>query len=530
MKINDFYKKFRYSFYLPYGVASRAGLSLSIYQEIEPSNNPNNCASTVYDQTVPMTERENECERLHRTHVRRIEYMIKNDLVKSKQIKYGNFNWQYITYLHPAPSSFYELTNTVCGDEGQQKKLRTKTNKNRISKRKNQPAPADDYQSYKLKLNRLAAHRDKSPENAKQFRAHLLESVSTYDFSPLSMEPLLALAVNMTPTDRRQGLYRNLRLSNIEALFKANGYLTSIDRRPIETVTMSKTSDNERLDIESFCAHTLKKWYQENPEFYYFMQSEPDPEYKQNWSTTPVFYSVQEVPGFQKSISAEIEDFDDPEIDQNGNSQLLRFTCSGVAIGSKQNYIIHHTRPTHTPWYPSFESHTIKSLESIFKSLNDKQPFFGAKRGIRNAIIVCQNITHFQNLFLDASEEMEKKDRNKRRVGQPYDNVNIVLLSHSGATQLRFLMATDPILYDDLVRRKILTYEGFTDRPKSGNPSEDIFAVSYRRTPVLLAYSLNWQKLYWAMEKYEAGMKFYVCCYPEQAKYIRKIMPEVEFL
>lgn len=145
-------------------------------------------------------------------------------------------------------------------------------------------------------------------------------------------------------------------------------------------------------------------------------------------------------------------------------------------------------------------------------------------------IIVCSSVNHFAELFTKKPTSVPGHWSGEKLISHPYDNVNIVLLKASGVSQVRNLMHSNPIEFDEKIKRQFLDLEEFTARPKSGRRKNDIFALSYNRTPVFLAFSLNWQNLYWAKEKYDAGEKFYVCCFPEQVKYIQKIMPEVEFL
>lgn len=59
---------------------------------------------------------------------------------------------------------------------------------------------------------------------------------------------------------------------------------------------------------------------------------------------------------------------------------------------------------------------------------------------------------------------------------------------------------------------------------------EALYPLTFEGVPVLVAHPMNFQKLYWALEDYLNGQKFYVSCYPGQANFIKKIMPNVEFL
>lgn len=530
MQFDNFDKKLRLSYFLPYGIISQSAIALSVYQEEPAANNPNNIASLVYDPDMPMSERVAKSYKVHDTRTRRIGALQSLGYAKLKKIHYGKYKWQTITCYQPTPYSLYQLTSTVDEAEEQRRFKSIKLPRNRTPKRKKYTATEDYILLTKTTLNELAAQKNNGPEEEKMFRQFLLESVEYCDFSPLAAEPLLAQTVSMTPSDRGPTLYRNARLANIEALFRANNYLTSIDRRPIPTVPAKPLNGLDRLDIQDFSRYVLEKWYKDNPDFYQFMQTAPNADYRKKWLTTPAFYSYQDIPGFTTITNDSELDIELPNLNQTGTNQLIQHTCAGIAIGTHENYIVHHTRQSETPWYEGIESNTAKSAKAIFRRLSKDEPFYGATRDFRNAIIVCPTQQQFIELISKAGEMPKDRLTKERRVGRPYDNVNIILLNPSGVTQLRYLMSSNPLHYDELLKRKLLTYEGFVERLKSGSRREDIFAVTYKRVPVFLAYSLNWQNLYWAVEKYKAGEKFYVCCYPEQVAYLEKIMPEVEFL
>ena len=56
------------------------------------------------------------------------------------------------------------------------------------------------------------------------------------------------------------------------------------------------------------------------------------------------------------------------------------------------------------------------------------------------------------------------------------------------------------------------------------------YPLSYNNTPVLFAYDLEVGKLRQSLIDYQLGKEFYVACYPEQVKFIRRIMPNVKFI
>lgn len=529
----DYDKKFRFSLFLPYGVASGSALAITVHKDETFGRTDFEIASMLYDPELPMHKRVqavNQAYTIKRRHITKMEttgYAVK------KPINYGKRESETVSCYRPTLSAFFYLTSTA-SDTEESKRLKTIATKN--PNRTQRRTPFSDTELERIDaindLNELAIGKDSTAERSAHYQKYLLQSVHYCGFSPLALEPQLARKITMTPAERGRSLYRELRLSNIEILFRENGFLTSIDRRHIPCIQAEETTDPKKQDIKWFCKHVLHRWYEENPDFYYFLQEEPnaDPKMKEIWQTIPAFYSVQDIPGYYSLLEDKKSRLEIPEMNIPGSNQLLRHTCDGVAVGKRETYIIHHTRPTETPWYIGIEKNTIMSTEMIFKRLKKKQTFLGCDRSVRNAIIVCSSVNHFAELFTKKPRNLPSQWDSDKLISRPYDNVNIVLLNTSGVTQLRFLMLSNPIQYDELAKRKLLTFDGFTDRPKSGSRKNDIFALSYDHTPVFLAYSLNWQNLYWAKEKYEAGENFYVCCYPEQVKYIKKIIPEVKFL
>ena len=172
----------------------------------------------------------------------------------------------------------------------------------------------------------------------------------------------------------------------------------------------------------------------------------------------------------------------------------------------------------------------MTSASAVQEYINDadvENPVHGAGYStIKNALIFCPNVQQFENLFIVSRERMSKKRSRSREVGTPYRNVNIIPINTAGAMQLNVLMKTIPTKFDERVLFGLL--EKYPDIFEKA--SDRTFSLIHKGKPVLLAHSMNYQVLFDAWEEYLAGRDFYVSCYPEQAKYIRRIMPKVRFL
>lgn len=167
-------------------------------------------------------------------------------------------------------------------------------------------------------------------------------------------------------------------------------------------------------------------------------------------------------------------------------------------------------------------------------------------RVIGNALIVCPTVHQFASLFIDAREKMSARWARERRVGMPYDEVNIIPLNHSGLYQFSLIAAMTPEKMESFIMNGTIGEDG--NRREGGvfqlrvNPDDEmsktifmpiqdpVYKAAYNNRPVLVAYAMNFQQLYFAWDDYLKGKRFYCLCFPEQAKFIRQIMPEIEFL
>lgn len=141
---------------------------------------------------------------------------------------------------------------------------------------------------------------------------------------------------------------------------------------------------------------------------------------------------------------------------------------------------------------------------------------------------------------------MPKRWMHEHRVGIPYDEINIVPLNHSGLYQFSLIAAMTPEKMESFIMNGTIDENG--NRRERGifqlrvNPDDEmsktifmpvqdpVYKAAYNNRPVLVAYAMNFQQLYLAWEDYLEGKRFYCLCFPEQAKFIRRIMPDIEFL
>lgn len=518
MRSFKFDRNVRFSFLLPYGYVSPQALMLSV-----PAAD---VAYAAYCDDITMERRETLCLQNYQKRLRMITAMAELGYIERNSRKCGKKEWENIKFYRLTQAGFYYLTNTpddILEQERMANIPRLKNrNKNEISYLPQDP----QFIANRQYLYEIANKANPSAEEQALFKRLILESVYNDNLGLLATEPALAKNVLVTSAHRPDAFYRGWKIMNIEAMFKANGYLSALDRKHFSTLVQRKKEEAGQMEIYDFCMQTLEKWYQANPDSYLY--STPLESYaeqiKDVWKTTPIFYPISEID------DAIIEIELDRPINEKKTTKSYRHLCLGVAVGRQKNYIVHHTRFGGTPWAELIERNTIGSVQQRLNKENEKAPILGAKRSITNALMFCASIPHFAALFTTAKQGTKEEIKRKYRIGAPYDSVCLVPICPSGSMQLRGLLESSPLDYERAITNFLLQFDGFAKRPLGPDMNDNIFTLSYNQKPVLVAHTMNWQKLAIAKELYDEGMKFYVSCYPEQAKYIRSIMPDVKFL
>lgn len=527
MQYGNFDKKVRFSYFLPYGITTPAALELSI-----PSPSEAYCE---FSPTDNIESRILTCNHAHKLRLEAVLSMEQYGYTTTDVFKYGPRHYETVRGTRLTPSGLYVLTNTE--DEEAEKERREKYPRV-INRRKkvNSYLPLDEESVIARKsFNDLAARKNNSPEEANDFLLRLLPSVFCGELSILASEPILAKAVSALPSARSNQIYKAIRLANITALFAANGFLTGVDKRPLDAAyteeyldfkkrRIEDISKKDDLDITEFTEYVLYRWYEQHPECGYFL----NPEIKMEgaaldeWRTTPAFYALADLPGFTPLSNKE----EAKNINPRNTLHTIKHTAMGVAIGTESNYIVYHTKPVKTPWLAPVEASAAEHIQLLLNEHAAKHNTPGGNRGYDTAIMVCPTIHQFADLFAQAKKTFSRSAINVHRVGSPFRSINIVPLNHSGLMQLRCLMLSTPEKWMEAMKQNLLrTYPHlFTD------PKDFLFALAYNSRPVFLAHAMDYQKIYWAYERYLCGEKFYIMCYPEQVKYLQKIMPDALYL
>lgn len=513
MRYNNFDKKVRFTSFFPYGYISPLALEVTL-------SCPENVPSYVeYDPNMTMEERERLCHAEHVNRLVRLHVMEQYGYVEAVVRKYGRQSYEHIRIMRFTQSGF-NLISGVLDDDVERQRLASVYSEKSRKVKNNSYLPQDETVMEMLsRLNFLASYDQATTEELDEFRRLLFTMIREGDLTPLSLNLPIARTVNASCAIKGHVLYRGWKEMNVNALFAANDFLTQRDRRPLKCYrpVVDIRSDKWVANIQDYAFTTISEWYQDNPDAYLFKAPYEKP--GDEWDTTPAFYGRSELPGFSEKPTAGEED------DENEKDNDTRYqTFTGLAIGTRTTYVVYHTKPVRTPWSPSVEENTIKALTQMLDDELEEYDIPGAKRDIKNAIMICPTIQQFGALFECALKRSKRNKTASTQVGSPYLSLCIIPLNHAGAMQLRILMLSSPHECESFAINKMLKLNNFVKTP------DRTYKLSLNGIPVLVAHAMNFRQLYDAWIDYRKGKKFYVACYPEQAKYIRKIMPDVEFI
>lgn len=515
MRFNDFNRPYRFSFLLPYGYATPQALELSMVTSDMPF--------LPYDPDVSMDERMDICAKAHRNRLEVMHSMEKYGYIEKVTFKYGSKDVEKMTVYRLTKAGFYVLTGTF--DEEFERRRQKEAGQDPIRVRNGTSYQVRSDEEYDT-LNMLNYLAGKSEEDAwQEFVQEAEFAVKSGLVSPLAYFMDKAPDVQVKLSTKGEIRCRNTRLANVNALFMANGFLTVLDRLPMDCVIpvwdIYDSQNLPRLDVEMFTFFARYMLFRDYPYSYNFLRLEEDDSDKryEQWVGTPVFYPLNIIPGFDP-FAQDLE-FKYRKVRRN----FYHHTCLGVAAGTKANYLVYHARPTSLPWKPSLEDASREQIKCAIENLHKTNPHPHSEKSNSFALIICQTLHQFKALFRDAQKRMGKKKGSKRQVDLPYLDVCIVPMNHSGLEQIRMLMYSTPPAVEMGMMFKL---KGMNEEFIEIAGTE--FPLAYCKAPVLIAHTMNFQKLFRAMEYCETGKKLYVSCFPEQVPFLRTILPNAEFL
>ena len=528
-------KVFHFVGFLPYGLATLDGLYTAISGNKEP------VTSMVYDPAMTMEQRLVECGKVHLRAKMRVIRLTRGGYIVKQKFKYGKYQGQEFCVCFPTKSGFFLLTNTFDDAQEEQRLMKILGDDiqdyDRVIKEQNyiERRPGEGMLLYRL--NRFAqGEKDHGPLEATDRDAMdklLLEAVRARACTLLARDSLGAMMVKISCQNGRE-LYRLSQYSDIEAMFQANGFLTSLDRRPIDfraagAMFNDHIEDDEDeggdTDVEydfskedsvmTYTRSVLSKWYSDHPEELYFAEpgqslSIKDPEKRRAiWAQTPAFYSAFDLPGFLESR----------------RKQIMRRTFLGVAVGKEANYMMYHAKPSKTPWIERVEYNSAYAVQQLLDETGGAESMMGANRDMRSAIIVCKTVTQFEAFMKQAVAKSGGKWRPREVVTAPFRSIHLLPLNPGGAAALRGLMLQTPVQYEESLVDNICELN-----PDFKRTQDRTFQLTYHGQNVLVIHDMSMQRLFNAWAEYKNGKRFACMCYPDEVKFIAKLMPDLSYL
>lgn len=521
MKNQKAVMKNRLATLLPYGMTSKYALNF-----IPPFYNDPTC---IYDPEQTMEERELICKTIRANKADAIRRMEDLDLIQPFDRKCGTKPY--------TKRSFYLLTkaglSTLAGVPNQDLDM------SELSSLQNSKAKISHYRSYADKalmlradLLELASARNTDPAQTFAFEKQLKSGIRTGECTPIAEAlPEMQNYAYGTAKYSPNQLYTIWRNSHIIAMFRANGFLTFLDKRQYDCgFKLDGIATETGLDayIRKYgmtapaVTHlALTRWYHNHPAENCYSNSAQNamPIPFEQWSMTPTYYTTREIPGYDGLTKLEDADAQTSDFITSLN------TFTGIIIGPKQNYVCYHTKPGTFTWNPRIEETAKVNIPFSIRKMNEKSAAPAASTSAENALIFCTTYHQFLNIFKRTADRHAKGRVGNYITSKPYSTMNIVPVNDSGTFLLRCLALSSPFEVANNIRNHLLhASEHFRY-----NESR-VYPVIYNHRNVFVGHTMDVELINMAYEDYLDGQRFYISCFPEQAMWYRKLMPENELL
>lgn len=512
MKLSEIDLNVLFSNFLPYGYTSPQALELAIQTSYT--------SWIEYDPEHNMNEREEACSAEHLSRLYSLRKIQELGYAQASTLKIGQYASMTIRMVALTKAGFYLATGTPPD-------ISVEEERQSICKNSSRNLFAHDHYAAEemTEIYRLGVCHNSSQEVINERESMMLMALKDDLITPAAYKNFLVPNIDVKIKGRPAQIYRNIRLSNINSLFRANHFLTQIDRRPIflnnirKNQIKAETAINRQM--ENYFVSVINDWHTSHKEFFFYNSYIPDDsdDAFYEWIQTPAFYSASEVLPDSDSNENEAK-----LINEIQTANARRFGFAGIAIGNENIYIVHHTKQLHTFWSQNTERETMLIVKDLVEKEANGDRMLGAGKPVINALIFCSTVHQFAELFTSVSKKLKRRLSRNYPVARPYNNINLIPICHSSVIQLRGLMYSNPIAMRQSFVMNYSQYQGFSET------HDLVYPLRYNGRRVFLAYDLNFQFLYMAWLDYEAGEDFVVMCYPEHAKFIRKLMPNITFL
>lgn len=357
----------------------------------------------------------------------------------------------------------------------------------------------------------------------------LLESVKKGVATPFAYATDLARRVHIGTTKYSQNqIYNIWRLSHVNAMFRVNGYLTNLDRRPYDTHFLidginSADSYNRYIEkhghtVASLTYYVLSHWYADNPGIYKIDQQYPDTsdEARQEWLHTPAFYSTRELPIF-----------DAPEKTESmGSKKKLNSIFIGLAMGRKVNYLCYHRQGGQIKWIASREKASKAAVRDAMREMKRRNPEMSNRETLDYALYFCTSHYQFTALF-DRTIDRHKRGLTRNYLtDDPFTGIHAIPVNDTGTFLLWCLMEMSPMETEMRICNNLVNQDiGFEHQV-----ANRIYPLTYKGKRVFTGYAMDIKKINRALDDYLDGQNFYIVCFPEQVVWYKKLFPTLTFL
>lgn len=350
--------------------------------------------------------------------------------------------------------------------------------------------------------------------------------------SPLATGYEQAKTIRITTSKLSQNqLYTIWRQSHIQAMFLANGYLTCLDRKPYGSgIVLGPIYDEASYErylkqhgntLLGYTYRTLADLYTNNPDLYMITQHYPDDGYQtyDDWLHTPALYLRNELPDVPPDSSS------GQSTRLHGSKQAMYRTDLGVAMGRHVNFACYHTHPSTFRWNKKCERATKIALDQAIRFMKTQSPHLPYNPAVDFALFFCPTRHQFFNIFKSSLDRHKAGKSTPCPIDGPYASTHIIPINDTGSYMLRRFLKDSPDAMRLGCANDLLEAD---DRFNfSMNPT---YPLTFKGRRVFLGYGMDIKRIHTALIDHLNGQDFYICCFPEQVAWYKKLFPDNIYL
>lgn len=320
--------------------------------------------------------------------------------------------------------------------------------------------------------------------------------------------------------------------SHIQAVFRANGYLTCLDRKPYGSGIMLGPIKDEASygryvkqhgnTLLAYTYRTLSDFYTSTPGSYTITQVYPDTSRQtyDDWLHTPALYLRNELPDVAPDNGS-----DQGMTKLYGSKQTMYRTDLGVAMGRRINFACYHTHPSTFRWIKKRETATKIELDRAIRFMYTQSPHLHYKPSVDFALLFCPTRHQFFSIFKSTIERHKAGKSTHCPVDGPYTSTHIIPINDTGTYMLRRFLEDSP----ESLRLSCTNYLLESD-DRFGDSVNYFYPLTYNGKRVFAGYAMDIKRIHKALVDHLNGQDFYILCFPEQVPWYRMLFSGKTFL